>query len=185
MSTPKTKKTPATGSAAGMPATSSMLPMPVEGDMQAVGGTTDGGDAMPGQRPGVSYADQAAGEAAGGMPGGGMPQEQASQGMAGSSNMPAHAGGMGTEHDGERGGGGGSGGSGGGMGGAGGGGQGGGTPQVRTCATMDVHRRLLSEDPAYASVRDEIENLAGLYEADGGIAGRSGVTQIPVVVHVV
>lgn len=50
---------------------------------------------------------------------------------------------------------------------------------------MDVHRRLLSEDPSYANVRADIENLAGLYEGDGSIAGRSGVTQIPVVVHVV
>ena len=75
---------------------------------------------------------------------------------------------------------------GGGSGGSGGdGGQGGGTPQTRTCATMDVHRRLLSEDPSYANVRADIENLAGLYEGDSGIAGRSGVTQIPVVVHVV
>lgn len=138
MSTSKAKRTPATGSAAGMPA---MQSMPVEGDVQA----TDGGDAMP-------------------------------------------AGGMGMRHggasDGKRNGAGGGGMGGGGMGG-GAGGQGGGTPQTRTCATMDVHRRLLSEDPAYASVRDDIENLAGLYAGDASIAGRAGVTQIPVVVHVV
>src|SRR5450830_1661637 len=53
-------------------------------------------------------------------------------------------------------------------------GQGGGTPQVRTCATMTVYRRLLNEDPSYARVRDEIENLAGLYEGDQGLAARSG-----------
>src|SRR5262245_15760385 len=50
---------------------------------------------------------------------------------------------------------------GGGMGG-GGGGDGGGaeTPRRRTCGTMDVHRRLLSRDPAYARARAEIENHA-------------------------
>ena len=181
MSTSKPKKTPATGSAAGAPATSAMQPMPVEGDVQADGSGTDAGDAMPGARPGVSYADQAGGVAPSGMPAGGMQQAQGSPGMTGGSGMPsADGGGM----DAGFAGGGGNGGNGGGMG-PGGDGQGGRTPQVRTCATMDVHRRLLSEDPGYASVRDEIENLAGLYAADGAIAGRAGVTHIPVVVHVV
>ena len=138
MSTAKTKKTPATGSAQGAPAMSAMQAMPVEGDMQA-GADAVGGDAMPGQRLGVSYADQAAltqGAAAadaGDMPGGGM--QQAPQGMAGASCMQVGGGGMGGD-------GGDSGGNG------GDGGQGGGTPQVRTCATMDVHRRLLTEDPS-------------------------------------
>ncbi|WP_338679783.1 M43 family zinc metalloprotease [Janthinobacterium sp. TB1-E2] len=172
MSTAKTKKTPATSSAESMPA------MPVEGDVQA---DAQAADSMPGPRLGVSYADQAAltqGAAAvyaGAMPGGGM--QQPSQGMAGASCMQVGVGG----------GMGGDGGGSGGMGGDGGqgGGQGGGTPQKRTCATMDVHRRLLTEDPAYANVRADIENLAGLYEGDASIAGRSGVTHIPVVVHVV
>ncbi|WP_205711262.1 M43 family zinc metalloprotease [Janthinobacterium lividum] len=180
MSTAKTKKSPATGSAEGAPATSATQSMPVEGDMQA-GADAAGDDAMRGQRLGVSYADQAAlaqGTAAanaGDMPGGGM--QQASQAMAGASCMQVGVGG----------GMGGDGGGSGGMGGDGGqgGGQGGGTPQTRTCATMDVHRRLLTEDPAYANVRADIENLAGLYEGDGSIAGRAGVTHIPVVVHVV
>ena len=175
MSTAKTKKSQATGSADGAPAMSATQSMPVEGDMQA---DARAADAMPGPRLGMSYADQAAltqGAAAvdtGAMPGGGM--QQPSQGMAGASCMQVGVGG-------------GMGGDGGGMGGDGGqgGGQGGGTPQKRTCATMDVHRRLLTEDPAYANVRADIENLAGLYEGDASIAGRSGVTHIPVVVHVV
>ena len=178
MSTAKTKKSPATGSAEGAPVMSAMQAMPVEGDVQA-GAEAAGGDAMQGPRLGVSYADQAAlGQGAtaanaGDMPGGGM--QQASQAMAGASCMQVGVGG----------GMGGDGGGSGGMGGGGDGGQGGGTPQTRTCATMDVHRRLLSEDPSYASVRADIENLAGLYEGDASIAGRSGVTHIPVVVHVV
>ena len=180
MSTAKTKRSPATGSAEGMPAMSSMQAMPVEGNVQADIAVTDSSDDMPGPRLGVSYVDQATIQAtgagaAGNMPGGSM--HQASQGMAGSSCMHVgDGGGMGGDRDGA--------GGGGGMGGDGGG-QGGGTPQVRTCATMDVHRRLLNEDPSYARVRADIENLAGLYEGDSGIAGRSGVTQIPVVVHVV
>ena len=60
-----------------------------------------------------------------------------------------------------------------------------GTPQVRRCATMDVHRRLLNENPAYALVRDDIENMTLLYQEGRGMAGRTGVTRIPVVVHVV
>ncbi|PHV39769.1 hypothetical protein, partial [Janthinobacterium sp. BJB304] len=90
MSTAKTKKSPATGSAEGAPAMQSTQSMPVEGDVHA---DTDaaGADAMPGPRLGMSYADQAAlaqGAAAahaGAMPGGAM--QQASQGMAGASCM--------------------------------------------------------------------------------------------------
>lgn len=59
-----------------------------------------------------------------------------------------------------------------------------GTPQTRTCATMQLHRRLLDTEPSYARLRDDIENQAMLYEADHGLAGLAGVTQIPVVVHV-
>ena len=55
----------------------------------------------------------------------------------------------------------------------------------RSCATMDVHRRLLSRDPAYARARAEIENHARLYEHGIRTAARPGVTRIPVVVHVV
>ena len=180
MSTAKTKKSQATGSAEGAPAMQSMQSMPVEGDVHA-GADAAGADAMPGPRVGMSYADQAAfaqGAAAangGDMPGGGM--QQASQGMAGASCMHVgDGGGMGGDRDGD---------DGGGAGGMGGSGQGGGTPQVRTCATMDVHRRLLTEDPSYANIRADIENQAGMYEGAGSSAGRSGVTQMPVVVHVV
>ena len=58
------------------------------------------------------------------------------------------------------------------------------TPRSRTCATMEVHRRLLSQEPAYARNRDEIENRALLFE-QGDRSARPGVTRIPVVVHVV
>ena len=101
MSTAKTKKSPATGSAEGAPAMQSMQAMPVEGDIQADAGGTGSDDAMSGSRLGMSYADQAAlsqGAAAtngGDMPGGGM--QQASQGMAGASCMHVgDGGGMGA-----------------------------------------------------------------------------------------
>jgi hypothetical protein len=74
---------------------------------------------------------------------------------------------------------------GGGGGGGGNGGEGDGTPRSRTCATMDVHRRLLSRYPSYARARDEIENHARLYEGGVVAAARPGVTRIAVVVHVV
>ena len=78
---------------------------------------------------------------------------------------------------------------GGGMGGGGdndeGGDKEGETPSSRSCGTMEVHRRLLSEDPSYARARDEIENLTRLYEQGDQTAARPGVTRIPVVVHVV
>ena len=77
---------------------------------------------------------------------------------------------------------------GGGMGDGGGGGdesKGTATPRSRTCATMDVHRLLLSRDPSYARARDEIENQARLYDRGLRSAERPGVTRIPVVVHVV
>jgi hypothetical protein len=86
------------------------------------------------------------------------------------------------------------GGGGSGFGGGGAGGKGGGTgsdgggedlPRVRKCATMDVHRRLLSSNPEYARMRDEIENQARRFELSGASALRSGITRIPVVVHVV
>jgi hypothetical protein len=57
-------------------------------------------------------------------------------------------------------------------------------PLHRTCATMQVHHRLLSEDARYAASRERIEELAFLAES-GMTAQRSGCTQIPVVVHVV
>jgi len=73
-----------------------------------------------------------------------------------------------------------------GNGGSGGGGRDGEghTPQSRNCGTMDVHRRLLSQDPAYARARDDIENHARMFLSRAA-AARPGVTRIPVVVHVV
>ncbi|SFM50428.1 hypothetical protein [Nitrosomonas communis] len=69
--------------------------------------------------------------------------------------------------------------------GGGGGNDGGGTPRSRSCATMDVHRRLLSRYPSYARARDEIENLAFQYAMNPEAVQRPGVTRIPVTVHVV
>jgi len=98
------------------------------------------------------------------MPGGGM----GSGGIA----RPNGSGNSGNGGGGNYGGGGGSGGS-------------GDTPQVRKCATMDVHRRLLSINPQYARVRDEIENQTTRFELSGLNTQRTGITRIPVVVHVV
>ena len=80
------------------------------------------------------------------------------------------------------------GGGGGGMrccGGNGGGDFGANRPQVRRCGTMEVHRRLLSTVPEYARIRDDIENHALRYETGEISAQRTGITRIPVVVHVV
>ena len=57
------------------------------------------------------------------------------------------------------------------------------TPRSRRCGTMDVHRRLLSQDPSYARARDAIENQALAF--DERAIARAGVTRIPVVVHVI
>jgi hypothetical protein len=81
-------------------------------------------------------------------------------------------------------------GAGGGAVGGGGGGSGrsdddGAIPQLRRCGTMEVHRRLLSTDPQYARLRDEIEIHAERYESGELGTQRTGVTRIPVVVHVV
>ena len=59
------------------------------------------------------------------------------------------------------------------------------TPRVRSCATMNVHRRLLSSNPAYAKARAQIENLTLLYRKGARSTQRPGITRIPVVVHVV
>jgi hypothetical protein len=58
-------------------------------------------------------------------------------------------------------------------------------PVRRTCSTMDVHRRLLNTDPAYVSARLAIENLAFLYRTGARAPRRTGVSKIPIVVHVV
>ncbi|MBB3121484.1 M43 family zinc metalloprotease [Pseudoduganella violacea] len=128
----------------------------------------------------------AAGPGDGGMPGlqrvvrsaaGGMPSARGMDGeeQGDDSGMP---GGNGMGGDGF-----GSGGAGGGGGGAGG--RDNDAPAVRRCGTMDVHRRLLSTVPEYARARDEIEIQTEQFERNGAVSARSGITRIPVVVHVV
>lgn len=100
-----------------------------------------------------------------GMPGGGMGGGDSGSGGFGG---PDGSGGMGGS---------------GGFGGFGGGGES--LPQLRRCATMDVHRRLLSTNPEYARARDDIELHAQRFEAGDLATQRVGITRIPVVVHVV
>jgi Pregnancy-associated plasma protein-A len=57
-------------------------------------------------------------------------------------------------------------------------------PTVRTCGTMQVHQRLLRTVAGYREARDSSENHA-LRAAFMPLAGRTGCTKIPVVVHVV
>ncbi len=57
-------------------------------------------------------------------------------------------------------------------------------PARRTCGTMQVHERLLRTVSSYREARDASENQA-LRAALYPMAGRSGCTRIPVVVHVV
>jgi hypothetical protein len=60
-----------------------------------------------------------------------------------------------------------------------------GSPNRRSCGTMDIHRRLLTESAAYRQARGQIETLALVF-ARGAFADlRLGVIRIPVVVHVV
>jgi len=58
------------------------------------------------------------------------------------------------------------------------------TPR-RTCGTQDVHNMLMSTNPEYARNRSLIENHALEYARTRGAEVRTGVTVIPVVVHVV
>ncbi len=58
-------------------------------------------------------------------------------------------------------------------------------PTVRTCATPQVHERLLRTNPTYAAARSASETRAWEYVFGARAAQRSGVTVIPVVVHVV
>jgi hypothetical protein len=60
-----------------------------------------------------------------------------------------------------------------------------GLPQQRVCGTMNVHYRLLTTDLTYARNRREIENRSLAYARRGINVARTGVTVIPVVVHVV
>jgi hypothetical protein len=59
------------------------------------------------------------------------------------------------------------------------------TPKVRSCETMVVHERLLRTDPAYMSARIASENHAFGFANNMMSGARTGVTVIPVVVHVV
>jgi hypothetical protein len=58
-------------------------------------------------------------------------------------------------------------------------------PTRRTCGTMVVHERLLRSDPSYLAGRVDSENRAFLFARRPEVLGRTGVTVIPVVVHVV
>ncbi|MDQ0850494.1 hypothetical protein QFZ65_002432 [Arthrobacter sp. B3I9] len=59
-------------------------------------------------------------------------------------------------------------------------------PRVRElCGTMEVHRRLLNESITYQERRALIDNRALAYELQTRSIARSGVTTIPIVVHVV
>ena len=55
----------------------------------------------------------------------------------------------------------------------------------RSCATMDVHDRLLLSDPQYQSNRQSIENFTQQYRVNATARNRSSAINIPVVVHVV
>ena len=58
-------------------------------------------------------------------------------------------------------------------------------PKQRTCGTMPVHERLMRTNPEYARARAASENNHFNYLHRGPMQARSGVTAIPVVVHVV
>lgn len=58
-------------------------------------------------------------------------------------------------------------------------------PKRRSCGTMPVHERLLRTNRDYARARDESENTLFEYRMRRRALARTGVTVIPVVVHVV
>ncbi len=58
-------------------------------------------------------------------------------------------------------------------------------PTVRTCGTMPVHEQLMRSNPEYARLRIVSENHHFEFRLHRGMAARSGITRIPVVVHVV
>ncbi len=60
-----------------------------------------------------------------------------------------------------------------------------GTPQVRACGTMPVHERLLRTVPEYVNARITSENHAFQFANNMRTGARTGITVIPVVVHVV
>ncbi len=58
-------------------------------------------------------------------------------------------------------------------------------PLVRNCGTGAVHQRLLRESPEYMAARNASENAFFLFANRLRAGSRTGVTVIPVVVHVV
>ena len=58
-------------------------------------------------------------------------------------------------------------------------------PVIRTCGTMQVHQRLLRSDPEYRRLRIVSENHHFEFRMRRSMIARTGVTRIPVVVHVV
>ena len=160
---------------------------PAQNGKSAHTGETDAGQAMPNDHA-MAAADQEEREELDerGMPG--LIVRSASDSMPDAGMVASlEAGGIGAagaRMPGGAMGGGGSGGSSGTGSGAGGGGANK-PPQLRRCGTMEVHRRLLSTVPEYARKRDEIEIHAQRYELGERTSQRSGVTRIPVVVHVV
>ena len=58
-------------------------------------------------------------------------------------------------------------------------------PTTRTCGTMPVHERLLRTDDGYVAARSESETRAWEFATSARASSRSGITVIPVVVHVV
>jgi PKD repeat protein len=57
-------------------------------------------------------------------------------------------------------------------------------PEIRTCATMDVHEQLLQTDPDYGRNQTELENFIREYAGNPEIQTRE-VVQVPVVFHIV
>ena len=60
-----------------------------------------------------------------------------------------------------------------------------GMPPVRACGTMPVHERLLRTMPGYMSARIASENNAFQFASNMRAGARTGITVIPVVVHVI
>jgi hypothetical protein len=58
------------------------------------------------------------------------------------------------------------------------------TPR-RICGTQAVHQRLMATDPEYVANRARSENYSLEYARTKGMTGRTGITVIPVVVHVI
>lgn len=58
-------------------------------------------------------------------------------------------------------------------------------PPHRTCGSFEYHMNLLQTNPAYAQARQAIEAHTRDFALSGRMAARVGITNIPVVVHVV